>query len=337
MKWRFVAQDWNNSASKREIRDLLQPRLSLRLEAPSSLSFSINEEHEHATFIKELITDIIVSADGVDIDRYRVGPGQDSVGQTNATASFTAADYREVLKRRELRPGDVLDYTADQAVIALALINTVEGRTNGDYGITAGVGATTGITRTRNFKVGQSVGKEIDDMSKVANGFDWRISPAMALDIYYPNRGANNGQVLEYGRSVQAFTRNRNPSDFANDDLVTGSQSTAAVAVASATVATDPMGRWDSTFSFPDISEQATLNDRSAFLVAETSKLYPKYNVTLSQGFWKGPSHIGLGDTVRLFVRFGRINDDIMMRVFEITVTPDADGDEQVSMGLYPA
>lgn len=338
MKWRFTAFDWNNSTTKRELRALQNVRMSLLLKAPSTLSFSIDLEHPHSLFVEEMITDVVASADGVDIARFRVGPANDSVGQSQGTVSFQCADYREVLRRRMLKAADTLAYSGvDQAAIAMGLIDDVQARTNGDYGIVAGVGSTTGVNRTRNFKQGQFVGKEIDDMSNVSGGFDWDINSAMELDVYYPQRGANNGAFLEFGKAVESFTRTRTTQSFANDLVVTASNDTAPVEVASATVTTDPMGRWDDTVSYPDISEQATLDDRADFEIDAASKISPKYNVRLKQGFWRGPSHIGLGDTVRLFVRYGRIQDDVLMRVYEIVVSPLDDGEEDVSMGLVPA
>jgi len=338
MDWRVSAYSWNDPTTKREIRAASSRKLVLRLNAPSTFACSMMGDHEQAKLITELITDITVRADGVDLLRARCGNTQDTVAESGYGVSFNFVDYRGVLQRRALKAADTLAYlNVDQSDIAWGMVQNIQSRTNGNYGITRGTGATTGITRQWNPKPGEFVGKIIDSIGNLASGFDWDVSPAMALDLYYPQRGLNNGIGLEYGKSVSSFTRVKTPSTFANDDIVTGGAGTTIVETGSATVATDLQGRWDGTYSYPDITEQATLVARGSWLVARTSLLVPTYTAKLAPGFWKGTSHIGLGDTVRLLVKRGRINDNLLLRVLEIPIDIGDDGSETVQLGLAGA
>jgi hypothetical protein len=336
MKWTVSAFDWNAPGTKREIRAATSRKMALRLNAPSTFEFSIPGDHEQALFIKELVTDVVVRGGTEDMLRARCGPSADSVGETNYTVSFKFADYRSVLRRRKLNAADRLQFSnVDQAEIAWRMIQDIQARTNGNYGITQGVGSPTGVLRQWNPGQGAFVGKEIDSLSNLDNGFDWDISPAMALNIYHPQRGANNGVGLEYGKTIRSFDRNITPNNFANDIVATGSNSTVPVETASATISTDPAGRWDGVYGFPDIVMQSTLASRATWLVTRTSVLFqPVYVVQLSPGFWRGLGHIGLGDSLRVVVKRGRINDNLVLRVLEILVDIDDDGGESVRLSL---
>lgn len=328
MRWRLSAFTWNDTTTKREIRAAMSRSLQLNLDAPSTLTFSIPGDHEQATLIRELVTDVMVNLNGTDLVRMRAWNGVDNCQETGYSVSYNFNDYRAVLARRKLRATMfALNYSGvDQATVALGIINAVEGYTNGDYGITAGVGATTGVPIDFAVKEGQWAAKEIDTMAKKSNGFDWDIGPDMKLNIYYPSRGASNGASIEYGKSISTFSRSKNPSNFANDVAGTGDTSLGVVQVQSATITTDPEGRWDAVVSFPDISVAATLTARTNGALDDLKTQPTAYNVELAPGFWKGPSHIGLGDTVRVKVKRGRINDDLNMRVYGIGISIDDDG-----------
>lgn len=337
MKWRLSAFDWNNATTKRELRAAQNRKLTLRLNTPNTLGFSVPGDHPDALLIKELVTDIIVSADGVDVTRLRCGPSMDSVAESGYGVTFNALDYRGVLKRRRLNPSDTLFYppTTDEATIVWGMITAIQARTNGNYGITQGVGfPTTGDLRQATFKAGAFVGDEIDRLANVQGGFDWDFTAALVLNLYNPQRGANNSVVLDYGKAVSSFTRARTAAQFANDLMVTGDQNTVPAFASSAGIATDPAGRWDGVESFPTISDPQTIIDRAPFSVAQRSVTSATLTVNLAPGYWRGPSHIGLGDTVKWKAKRGRLNDYVDLRVLEIGIDIGDDGGEQVSMSL---
>lgn len=340
MKWRLAVEAWNDPTTRRELRAAKSRKIKFKLDAPSTVDFSMNGKHQDATRITELVTDVIVSADGVDLIRARCGNSQDTVGDSGHGVTFNFQDYRAVLTRRRLRLADTLVYTTvDQSDIAWGLITTVQARTNGNYGITRGVGATTGVVRSFEFKPGQFIGKEIQAMSERASGFDWDVSPARVFNLYYPQRGANNGIAIEYGKAISSFSRNRTPTSFANDIILTGANTLTPLERTAANVTTAPEGRWDGTYSFPDISVQSTLEDRATGTIIETAKVNVVYSIELRSGFWKGLGHIGLGDTLLCTFKAGRVQDiGVLLRVLEIGLDiPDDAGDrggEVVRLGL---
>lgn len=341
MQWRLAAFPWSAIGDAQEVREYETAKLSFKLNAPSTCSFSMDGQSRVAASIQELVTDMLVSIVGIGyISRMRCGSAQDTLGETNHGCSFGFLDYRGVLNRRKIRSTDTLSYSStDQGSIVMGMINSVQARTNGNYGISAG-SVSTGVSRTVQLAEGEFAGKRIETLSNMDNGFDWDIVPnattgALVLNLWTPNRGSSVGQTLEYGRSVRAATRAKAVSSFANDILTTGGPTTTPVQSESPLIATDPAGRWDAVMNYSDVAEQATLNDRGAFNIDNASQLLPTYTVTLKRGFWEGPSHIWLGDTVGLNVRSGRINESLTnLRVLQIDVDLLSEGDEEVRMTL---
>jgi hypothetical protein len=327
MRWRIATYTWNNPSTKRELRAAVSRSLQLNLDTPSTFSFSVSGDNPHAAFITELVSDITINLNGTDLTRMRVWNGTDNCQETGYSVSFNCNDYRAVLQRRKVRDTDALIFNSmDQAFIAMSMINAVQGRVNGSYGITPGVGSTTGVLVNNALKEGQFVGKEIDSMANKDIGFDWDIGPDMKFNIYYPKRGGTFGKQIEYGKSMSTFTRSRNPANFANDVVGTGGNATLPVQRESATVTTDAEGRWDATVSFPDVSEPTTLTAKTNDAL-DTLKTIPiTYSAELAPGFWQGPNHIGLGDMVRIRAKRGRLNDDITLRVYGIGISIDDDG-----------
>ena len=341
--WRIGAFAWNDASTIREIRAATNRKLTLRLRAPSTLSFSVSGDHPQAAMIQELVTDVQVNDGATAVFWGRCFQATDTAGDSKFTTNFTFMDYRQVLARRELRQADTVmggalekTYLGDQGALVGALLGAAQARANGNYGITQGVGATTGVSREILLRVGDSIGDTIQDISELSSGFDWDVSPGKLLNVYYPNRGLNNGVGLEYGKTVQSFTRTKASGAFANDTLATGGSATIPASYTSGTVGADAMGRWDVTESFPSISIQATLASRATFIGQQKAQLLPTYNVQLVPGFWKGESHIGRGDTVRLRVKRGRVNDNALFRVNDISVELGNDGADSVRLGLTP-
>lgn len=335
MRWKVRAFSWNDPTTTREIRAATTRKLTLRKNAPSTFECSMQGDHKQAKLLTELVTDVIVSANGTDLIRARLGNTQDTVAESGYGVTFQFIDYRGVLLRRALKAADTHSYpNTDQSDIAWKMLVEIQARTNGNYGITRGVGTSTGIKRDWNPKAGEFVGKIITDMSNMDDGYDWDISPAMVFNLYFPARGTTAGVGIEYGKTMSSFTRTKTPSSFANDDIVAGGGGLQQVEVASATIATDPQGRWDGVYSYSTITLPESLDARAQFNITQTAKITPGYTVNLAPGFWRGPAHIGLGDIITVKAKRGRINEILTMQVLEIPITILDDGSEQVQLGL---
>lgn len=330
-QWAFVAMD----SAGNELGELTAAQsrsLTARVDGPWSASVSMSGRNPQAALLTELDTDLVVYLNGAKLFRGRVGPTQDDVGEDAHTVTFTALDYRAILDRRLLYEGDTLAFVGvDQAAVAWALVGNTQAQTGGYLGIT-GPPANTGVTRTRTFEAGKPVGEAITQLSQVVNGFEWRIDGNLALVVYFPEQGANNGYVLDYGGTVSRVRRAFDPATFANGIRATGDPALTTERRSSAGIAVDPRGRFDQQFGFPDVLEQTTLGLKADFLLADRSVLRPSYAVDLKAGRWG--AELALGDTAQLVVSSGRLAVNESARVIALTLALDPHGAEKVTATL---
>lgn len=321
-------------------------RFTARLTEHSEVGFSVDGRHAQAEAFAELFTDVHVlwtsdAGSTTILDRCRVGATGDSGDDTKHTVEVSALDYRAVLARRRLYTGDTLTYTGtDQAEIAWGLVSSTQARTAGGLGISKGWTGTTptGVNRDRTYEVRDSVGERIQELSEVINGFDWGVTPISAaglqLDVWYPQRGADRGVVLEAGGLVKAWRREVTAADYANAIAYTGSTDPATVPVEleAAELAMRDEGRWDAVFGDDGLVTQSALDDRAAWQLDRSQVIQPVYTLTLVQDAWEGPDHIWLGDPVRVVIMSGRLRVNTVQRVYEMAFTLGEDGQETLEV-----
>lgn len=336
--WKFVVADTAGTLLG-EVVGANARRVTWRLKAAADAACTIDGRTEAALALSELATDLVVLRDGVRVFRGRIGPLADDLEADKHDVSIQAADYRAVLGRRQLYD-DVVFAAVDQAQIALDLVDYAQALTGGDLGIVQGVGfpAATGVVRDRTYEAGKWIGEAIAQLSEVIDGFDWEVDSDLALNVFYPERGATPEVVLRYGANVTKLKRATEPSGFANALRVTGESTLVPEDRESADLAVAPEGRWDAQAGYPDVVEQTTLEERADFLVIERAVLEPTYIATLRSGWWAGPDHLWLGDYVPLSVRSGRLDETELRRVTELAVAVDENGKElvTVTLGLPP-
>ncbi|WP_226361850.1 phage tail protein [Pseudonocardia sp. ICBG1142] len=139
--------------------------------------------------------------------------------------------------------------------------------------------------------------------------------------------------------TVQSISRQVDSADYANAVRLTGRDpeatgDSANVVERMATVAAE--GRWDRSYS-EDIVQLAALEQRADWTLAQSTVVRPSYTVELAPGFWSGPQHFWLGDTVTLVVKSGRLDVQSQLRVQQLKVDIDENDDEKISVTLgYP-
>lgn len=335
-RWSWVLGDAAPSDVEfRELTKAKSRRVTWRVDGPADAAFSIDGRSDEAAEITALATDLHVYRDGVKLLRGRIGAEQDDITPSAHTTQFGAVDYRGMLAYRQVGPAGASYVGIDQGVIAFDLIDTSQDLTGGDWGVTDGLGSTSGTLRDRTgILPGSKLLDLITSLGQVDNGFEWEVDPALALNRWYPRRGDDNGVVLDYGGLLTSARRVLNPADFANVALVTGSDETVPVEEVAGDVGTDPRGRWEVSQSFPSIVDQGTLDDRAVWVLGESSTLKPDWVVQFTLGRWGGPDHVWLGDIVTLAVRSGRLAVNAAHRVVELSVALDEAGRETVSAGL---
>lgn len=336
--WSFVlAEPAPTGLGFRQLTAATSRRVTWRLDDACDASFDIDGRHDEASEIEELATDLLVYRDGSKVLRGRIGSESDEIDASTHQASFAAIDYRGMLQYRFVGAAGATYIATDQAAIAWGLINTSQALSGGNWGITNGVGSSSGTNRDRTYDPGKPLSEALAELGRVDDGFEWEIDADLALNRWFPTRGSANGVVLDYGGLVTQVRRNLDPSAFANSVLAVGDQALVPATAVTAGIGTDPRGRWERSFGYSSIKEQATLDARALWLADQTNTLRPEYVVTLRDGAWEGFDHIGLGDTVTLAVKSGRLQVADAQRVVEIAVDLDDDGAETVTLGLVAA
>jgi hypothetical protein len=328
--WRVALGVGNVEGEPTEWHDLT---VNLRVADACDASITIDGHALEAVSLVELATDMWVWFGPDLVFRGRVVAADDSLDSVSHRTTVRAVDYRGVLARRVLLEGDQLSFTArPQAEIVWTIVNTMQARPGGNLGITRGV-IPQSQPRDRIFDVGAGIGDTINSLAEVINGFDWQVDPQRRLNIFYPRRGGDLGITLDYGASVTTVDRTSGSADFANVVRVIGSEATVARTVASATIATDPRGRWESSTADPDLLLQSTVNDRASRFLADQADMRETYTLTLVPGFYTS-GNIGPGDIARLVVRSGRLDVNDLVRVTEVAIDANEDGDDTVKLAV---
>jgi hypothetical protein len=306
------------------------------------VSFDVDGRSQAAQDIVELENDLIVTFGNEIVFDGRIVPTMDTLTASAHRTQVTAYDYREVLRRRALLPGDTVSWSnVDVSTIAWNMIQATQGHPGGNLGIVRGVGQTTGILRTYTANVGDYIGDDITSLALLDNGFDWQITPYgfsdLRLDIFAPDMNRDTGLVLSYGDGrIASITRTVDPTTFANCVYVTSSGGTGTLTpqhLEAPTIATDPAGHWTSVIGTTD-NTQSVLNDHALALLNELQVVTPSYQVVLHPGAWEGPDSLWFGDNITLRIDSGRLFIDEQLQVVEMAFSISPDNVETLTLTL---
>jgi hypothetical protein len=281
----------------------------------------------------------------------RVGDSQDTLDGTQHRVVVNAYDYREVLRKRAILPGDKLSWTNDDgSTIGWEMINNSQGRPGGNLGIVRGVDQDSGSIPTFTAQLGDYIGDDITGLAQLTSivtgatttGFEWQITPYgvsdLRYDVWSPGMGTDNGVVLTYGDAkIANITRKVDPTTFGDCVYVTSSASTSGtktltpVHLEASDIASRPEGRWDLVIGTDD-QTQSVLASHAQSLLDQGQVVTPSYTIQLHAGAWDGPSWLWLGDTVELRISSGRLQIDEELRVLEMSFDISPDGIETLTL-----
>ncbi len=338
--WRWAVGPWRagNTPQAELTTATGNRRLICRLLDPSEAQISLNGYGSDAQLIDELITDLWVYRDGVSLFRGRVyGPTSDHLSAATYTYDVKAFDYRQLLWRRLLY-ADRTWANTEQTVIAWNLIQDTQNQLGGDMGIRSSlinplsVGwPSTGVNRPSViFTAGSTVWDSLRKLNQMANGFDLDIDQNRVANLYYPQRGADNGVVLDYGGVLTAVERTFEPATFANAIRQSGASGVTTVTTTVPNIAITPEGRWDAQYGDIDLTTADMVAQTSATNIALASTALPTYQLHMARGAWGGPSHFWLGDYVLVVIQTGRLNEVVKGRVFQMDISVGSSDTEDV-------
>lgn len=334
--WRWAIGPWRDSAASHELLYAGARSLQLHLNTPSEAQFTTWGQADEALHLEEGISDLWVTRDADTLFRGRVIRANDRIDGSSHAVNVSCVDYRGILDRRNLN-ADVTFTAVDQATIVRSLIETAQAETGGYHGIKFFEGdvddwATTGVTRTVEFKEGQSFWECIAKLCAMEGGFDAEIDENKLFNLHFPRSGQDTGEVLDYEGNVTEADRTLNMDSYGNAVRQSGADGVASSTQYSDNIANAPEGRWDLQYGDIDLTTSDMVVKTALARVGQSSQLLPTYRLSMGTGMWRGPGHVWLGDYVYVVVKSGRLNDVIKMRVFDLDIDVDINNNEKVSI-----
>ena len=356
-----------------EITTARSRRLEQLLNKSAQLTFTISGRSPEATLITELATDVVAwrwdENRGHDIAYFRgiVGQGQDQITEQSHTINFTCHDYLAVMNRRFLR--SLRNYTQvnqDALVASFITDANTEGFMPGSYlplhhsprdpdgrqRPSGQGGPPPPLNRDRQYAAAANLGKLLDDLSAVEQGFDYDVVPGWRYDgmnnfdvlrNFYPSQGIDRSGdlVLEYGSTVSTVDRTVNSTDYANYERLVGSNASTDVPAPYSEQWNDdanditrvPFGLWMDVDNASDVTIQSTLDQQASGALRDKGLVLPSYTIGLRPDFYT-EGLLNMGDTVPFIVNSGRLNVFDAMRVVGLTFDIGDDGNENVGLTL---
>lgn len=346
-------QDWV------ELTQLTGRHLTVNLSDPSQCTFSMSGDSSEAALLHESISDIKWLREGTPLFWGRLTNVEDSLSETPYDISCTAIDYRGLLDNREVLADNGLNYDPTDFVetVIWDLVNYAQTQVGGSLGVTKGIFPRTGLVIGSGdvTKPGISFGNtskiwsSIKTLLAMEPSVEMDIDPvAKKLNIYYPQRGRLDPVKLDYGGMISKVTRSVDiPGQYANYTRTWASGigvnfNLDADIEQVADLSSRPEGRWDQSFTISDLRtplDDVVRKKSGQYNFNKSSRILPAMTLTLSPGQWAaigGPAGLYIGDMANAIVRRGRLDINIITRVYSLDLTLDQSNNEtlNVTVGL---
>lgn len=248
--------------------------------------------------------------------------------------SITAVGYKRLMAYRFLH--DDLGFTnTDQGAIVWAFIDHTQSELNGDLGITQG-STTTGTLRDRTdlYKIGDNIGKRLDELAAVINGVWWDIGPDLVLTAKDQDDFTHHTTPIVHGMNARKIARKPGPQ-FGNVGGASGSKEQTTVEWReAASLATDPRGRWEVfDSSHGSVTEQATVAEYAEGILADREHPPAVWTIELEPvQYFGGDSDYEPGDFCQVVVPRSLADPladprvDVEVQLTEISVAFDDSG-----------
>lgn len=225
---------------------------TVRLDGADTFSFTLPGDSDEAKIVVEMEYDVWIYRNGIPLMRNRIFDSNDEVASPYSV-NYSTSSYAALLDRRFLRSlqigSDGKDYSVENWVfpgwkpmdIVKYLILHAESQYGMKLGLTFGqwtdlgipmyelvlyddagvaIGATTDGAYT--MADGKPIFTAIQDMQKLAPTFDFWIDQELRCNNALV-RGADNGEVLDYGGVIASFSRTFKAADYADVLMATSS------------------------------------------------------------------------------------------------------------------
>jgi len=225
----------------------------------------------------------------------------------------------------------------DMSDIAWNIIDTSQGETEGDFGITRGADPSPTTDRDRNYYY-KNIKEAIEKLSNnnIDDGIDFDVNHSKQFNVYYPTKGATRANLkLEWGHNINTYSvRKTGILGMANQVAVFGETQGDEIPVEVRTAAAGYLEAYfllQETLSEKDVSEAETLQEKGdAYL--ENYKT-PRKEIGLTVDFdTPNFNEYDVGDTLPVKISDGAVNINDNYRLRKRTVNDDG----TVYLTLFP-
>lgn len=331
--WHFTLINAKTGAGLNDLTSAVDRRVVFKLNAPTEVTFKVAGTSETALALGTLTTDVLVAWDDQVLARCRVGNTTDNLDENDHQVDVAALDYTALLARRYAH--QQLTYTAtDLTAIAWDLVDYTQRRysVNGDWGITRGLLATTANV-SYVAPDGKKISEAIDDVRATYPEFDYEIDAQLKFNCW-AMRGTQRDFALEYGGNVSRLTRTVDTTAYANLVRQSGADGVAAAVRQAPDLAARPEGRMEAQEGNTDLANAALVGWAADAYLQRNGTLTATYEMTLAPNAGWTPSQLWLGDRAWVVVHSGRLNAQLIERVFQIDVQVGNDGGDTVSVSF---
>lgn len=332
---------WGSTAAY-ELRNVTDRKVTFSLLEPNEATFNIAGKPHEAIDVGEGINDLHIWRNGIRLDRQRIVVGNHDFNENRWSCNVSARDYRHLLDLRPLRVNLVWSIPTDKATIVWDIVTNAQSW--GTLGITQAPGwSATGSTLTSaEARDGTDAWKGVMSIAETSNGLEPYINADLQLSLNYLGMGSDKGVVLDYqpnsqggpAGAVRRLGLSRDFNTFANAIRQYGADGTTPVEALVANAANSPEGVWAKAETDSALGTNAQVAAAAPATLAKYSTVFPEYTVELTPGWWGGPSHLWLGDTVTQVVKAGQFNIERQARVQEIRLSWDNNNVETVSLAV---
>lgn len=233
----------------------------------------------------------------------------------------------------------------DAGQIAWGLINTTQGLSGGNLGITQGtIQATQNRDRTY---LDEKIGEKIIQLTEVINGFDFEITPSIKVNTLgvfnvYSKRGSViNTFRLEYGEglrnNIQSWSRKRTLSDMYNSVIVEG-EGYGDIALKSTQTDNSmitAVGLLEGRVQEKSVNQQTTLDTKAQEFIRVRKTEQFIYDITLNNAY-NDFGKYDIGDIVPVKIKYGYLDINTTMRIYGIDVRVSDAGEEVIKLTVSP-
>lgn len=328
--FKLAVGPWTESVPNGDVGLFGTVSVESNFDAGTSISFGVSGGSPESALIAGYETDVWLYRDGTPAERCRVLPPDDDWAPNGEHArSVQSVDYKRLLNARYVQSS--LSFEAEaQEQIVWALIQHTQAQPGGDLGITAGtLGSST--VRDRTYEAGENIGKELDDLTKVVDGPWYGIDGLLRLNCFPASSFPVRSTPIQMGATARRMRRIPSSSGFANSAFVDGDGAvTVPVSVDSATVATDPRGRWEVAAGFPTVQLQETLVEKANGIIQELDAPAGQWDVEIEPSRFLRDANYEVGDFVELV--HPKTGASVGVQIMHLSYSFSASGDLSVKV-----